>query len=260
MARLAAEWEGNCVPRRRRNDPLGVSDSPNVVTDPGRLAELVEEFTRRLNYLMTSYRACAAAVPDSAAFNRSLKRLQRAVRLGRTGSGAEERLDPRLEILISQRAREMAGLGCGDLLGEEHSVFVQRAAADVASSTAPIRGRPVNLCLRHHVIGLMALIHETCGVPVVSSREKNSVYDPQLSDAAGRTIAMVFLELDPAVTKTQLVNIIREARRAYAGKPMRFPDFFPFYGAKWAEGSTAPTPGPGYRLDRFEIAAPIYCR
>lgn len=108
MARLAAEPEGNCVPRRRRNDPLGVSDNPKVVTDPERLAELVEEFTRRLDYLMTSYRACAAAVPDSAAFNRSLKRLQRAVRLGSTGSAAEERLDPRLEILISQRAREMA--------------------------------------------------------------------------------------------------------------------------------------------------------
>ncbi|HEY0012109.1 MAG TPA: hypothetical protein VGB79_04565 [Allosphingosinicella sp.] len=260
MARLAAEPEGYCVPRRRRNDPLGVSDNPNVVTDPERLAELVEEFTRRLDYLMTSYRTCAAAVPDSAAFNRSLKRLQRAVRLGSAGSAAEERLDPRLEILISQRAREMAGLGCGDLLGEEHAMFVERAAADVASSTAPIRGRPVNLCLRHHVFGLMALIQDTCGMPVVSSREKNSVYDPQLPDASGRTMAFVFSELDPTVTKTQLVNIIREARRAYAGKPMRFRNFFPLYGAHLDAGSMVPTPGPGYRLERFEIAAPIYCR
>lgn len=35
----------------RRNDPLGVSDDPIVVTDPERDTELIEEFLRRLDYI-----------------------------------------------------------------------------------------------------------------------------------------------------------------------------------------------------------------
>lgn len=40
----------------RRNDPLGVSDNPVVVTDPARQAEVLEEFLRRLDYIIKSYR------------------------------------------------------------------------------------------------------------------------------------------------------------------------------------------------------------
>jgi hypothetical protein len=43
------------VPRRRRNDPAGISDNPNVVTDPERVAKRVAELRRRLTYLEQSY-------------------------------------------------------------------------------------------------------------------------------------------------------------------------------------------------------------
>ncbi len=249
----------NRVPRPRRNDPLGVSDNPICVTDPEREAEVLEEFNRRLSYLAASYRFGKDHFPDYKNFNRSLARLKKAVGRPKIPGQSESRLDPRLEILINHRARKLAGVAATEMLGPDHDKFVQQAAAEIADSLQPIRGRPASPCLRHHVEGLMALIQETCGKPVLGLREKNSVYDPQLAGGVSQTIERLFLEIDPAVTRIQLVNIVRDARRAYAGKPMRFRDFFPLYGSTIDEQSMAPIPAPGYRLQHFELAAPIYC-
>jgi hypothetical protein len=252
-------WRSNPVPRSRRNDPLGVSDNPNFVTDPVRLAELVAELKRRLAYLSTSYRLCKSSAPDHITFNQSLARLKKAVGRPKVPSRPESRLDPRLELLISNRARKLAGLDPAQLLGPEHGAFVQQAGIEVAQNTRAMRGRPADYCLRHHVEGLMALMQEGCGKPVRALRDKNSVYDPQLPDEISRTFGMVFSAIDPDVTETQLVNIIRSARRKYAGKPMRFRDFFPFYGGTVDEQTMIPTPGPHHRLKQFEIVTPIYC-
>ncbi|MEO7827535.1 MAG: hypothetical protein ABIR60_10380, partial [Allosphingosinicella sp.] len=111
----------------------------------------------------------------------------------------------------------------------------------------------------HHVEGLMALIQEACGTPVMALREKDSVYDPQLAEGASKSLQIVFSAMDPGVTIVQLVNIVRAARRKYAGKTMRFRDFFPFYGGGVDPETLAPTPGPHHRLEHFEMAEPIYC-
>lgn len=243
---------------RRRNDPLGVSDSPNFVTDPEREEELLAEFLRRLDYVLNSYRLCKATIADSRRFNSSLARLQKTVSRPKIPGTPESRLDPRIELLITQRARQLAGLSHDEFPTHQHERFVQQAAIEIAKETKPMRGRPASGMLRHHVEGLMALVQQFCGSPVEGRRDKDSEYSPHLPENGGQIIG-IFMEIDPDVTETQLVNIIRDARRKYAGKPMRFLDFFPFYGGAVDEESMIPKPGPGYRLQHFELAVPIYC-
>jgi len=230
-----------------------------VVSDPARQAEVLDEIRNRLEYLVASYQLAKAVSLDAAGLNRSLARLRRAVGRPKVPGRQESRLDPRLELLITDRARKLAGIDASQIPGAEHERFVQQAAAEVAKNTKPIRGRPGSECLRHHVEGLMALIQETCGKPVLGFRHKDSVYDPQLPDGVSRLVSMVFSKLDPTVTNTQLVNIIRKARRTYAGKRMRFMDFFPLYGAKVDSQTQVPAPQPPYKLKHFEFAVPIYC-
>ena len=134
---------------------------------------------------------------------------------------------------------------------------MEQAAREVATNLSAIRGRPSADRVRHHVEGLMALIQETCGKPVLAIRDRDEV--SRVAEGASRIIPLIFSRMDPAVPETQLFNIIRNGRRAYAGKAMGFADFFPLYGAGVEEATLAPVPQPPYRIQGFEIAAPIYC-
>jgi hypothetical protein len=213
------------VPRPRLNDPLGVSDDPVCVTDPVRTAAVVAEFQRKLAYVEQSYGLWEAHDVDHRSFNCFFARLKRAVTDSSRRIGRKTRLDPRLEILISHRARELAGIGPDDRLGADHVDFVDRAVREVATNISAVRGRPAGERVRHHVEGLMALIQETCGKPVLAIRDKEEV--PRLAEGVSQMILLAFKRMDPGVTETQLFNIVRKARRVYAGKPMRFRDFFP---------------------------------
>lgn len=243
---------------RRRNDPLGVSRSPNFVTDPDRQERVLAEALRRLDYIFNSYRLSKATQADSRRFNSSLARLKKTVSRPKIPGTPEYRLDPRLEILITHRTRKLAGLTPDQIPQSEHGHFVQQAAIEIAEETKPMRGRPSSALLRHHVEGMMALVQETTGSPVEARRDKDSEYSPHLPESGG-SIMKLFMMVDPDVTETQLVNFIRDARRKYAGKPMRFRDFFPLYGGSVDEETLIPTPGPGYELKHFELAVPIYC-
>jgi hypothetical protein len=247
------------VPRRRRNDPLGISDNPKLAIDGVRVAAQVGEIKRRLAYVQASYAFCKAQTAGLKSYNRSLARLKRAVGRPKRPGRTEYRLHPALEIRITQRARGLAGIEGSARLDPAHNQFVQQAAAEIAATASPIRGRPANACLRHHVEGLMALIQEACGTPVLALREKESIYDPQLAEGVSQCLRIVFSAVDPVVTTVQLVNIVRAARRKYAGKRMRFRDFFPFYGGNVDPTTLVPQPGPHHRLEHFEVAAPIYC-
>lgn len=245
------------MPRRRENDSLGVSDSPTCVTDPVRTAEIAEEFQRRLAYIEQSYKLSKAQAADNRSFNHSLARLKKAVVEPAAPDRGKTRLNPRLEILINHIARKFAGIGPDEQLVACHVECVDRAAREVAAKVSAVRGRPASEQVRHHVEGLMALIQETCGKPVLASRDRDEV--PRLADGVSRIIPLIFSRMDPKVTETQLFNIVREARRAYAGKPMRFRDFFPLYGATLDAATLAPVPQPPFKLLHFELAAPIYC-
>jgi hypothetical protein len=247
------------VPRRRRNDPLGVSDNPSCVSDPVRTAEIAEEFKRRLAYVQESYRLWEAHADGNRSFNESLTRLKKALSEPAARSRRKSRLDPRLEIMINHRARNLAGLPPDELLGADHVGFVQQAAMEIATSVPALKGRPASERVRFHVEALMALIQETCGMPVLALRDRDDVYDPHLPQGVSRIIPLMFSLMDPAVTETQLVNIVRQARRVYSGKRMRFRDFFPLCGGEVDQATLAPIPRPPFQLLHFEVAAPIYC-
>ena len=245
------------MPRSRRNDPLGIPDRPNYATTSARTEEIACEFKRRLAYIHESYRLWASQDVDNRGFNQSLARLKRALATPGPSKRSKSRLDPRLEILINHLARKLAGIGPEGQLGANHVEFVAQAAREVAATVPALRGRPASERVRFHAEALMALIHETSGEPVLASRDKDEV--PRLAKGVSQIVLMMFSTMDPKVTETQLFNIVRKARRTYAGKPMRFRDFFPLYGAKLDKATLAPIPLPPFRLLHFELAAPIYC-
>ena len=64
--------------------------------------------------------------------------------------------------------------------------------------------------------------------------------------------------LEPDVAETTLATMVRRARRKYAGKPMRFIDFFPAYFAKGSPLSGPVDIGNGLRIVGFEPNIPIF--
>lgn len=247
------------LPRKRRNDPVGVSDAPAVVTDPARVAELVREYKPRLGHIFACHELAKQTGFDRLGFNELLKRLQNAVRRMRPVSGAGVRLHPALEIEIARRARKLAGLSTDAVFGTEHDQFVQQAGRDVAASAKSIRGRSGQVSTRHCFEGLVALIQETTGKPVRAPRHKDSVYEPQLLGPSGEALRVLMKAMDPSVSETTMVNWICALRRKYAGKPMRFGDFFPGYGATMDAATGVVKLRAPYRLVSFEPSAPISC-
>lgn len=247
------------MPRRRRNDPAGISDNPNVVTDPERVAKGVAELRRRLTYLEQSYSLEKQLGLDMKGFNESLSRLKRAVARPRKIDVPETRLNPWLELAINIQARKLAGLAPDAPLLADHDCFVQQAARVVAERATALRGNPGDRLLRRYVEGLMALYQEFTGTPVVAMRHKDSVYDPQIPGTAGRVIRLIVDLLEPGISETRLVHWICAARRKYAGKPMRFRDLFPGYGAIVDESTGLPTLPAPYRLELRAISQPISC-
>lgn len=122
-----------------------------------------------------------------------------------------------------------------------------------------LRGNPGDTLLRRYVEALMALIQEATGTPVLATRHKDNLYEPQLVGIVGKTIRHIIGGLEPSVTETRLVNWVCEIRRERAGKPMRFRDYFPGYGARIDEDTGLPVLTGSVRLERLEINTPIFC-
>lgn len=245
------------MPRPRQNDPLGVSDNPAVVTDPARVEAITTEFQNKLAYVAQSFKFARTYMGDNTDFNESLEKLRRAVKRKRPGSTPEGRLYPEIEMLISHFAREEAVKRHGFPDAEVIQADIEAVARRAAKTLQFRRGRPVHAILRHHVEGLMALVQETTGKPVRVQRQKNSVYDPHFV-GAGSVIRDIVRSIDSSTTETALVNIVVAARRKYAGKPMRFLDFFPGYGTTFERLISGDVFGPGWRIERFEANIPIY--
>ncbi len=239
--------------RRRIEPPLGLSGRPNLVRSETRKAELLAEFRRRLSHVLSSYRQSLT----HADFNRSLARIKRTVKFGRQAPGRGDRVAPFLEIIINHHARRFALERTGEHETELTQADVERAAKWVADHVHPIKGRPRAQLLDHHVAGMMALIQQFTGVPVTAARHQGSGhYQPKLN-GAGR-ILLHLREFEPTITETLLVNKVNQARREFAGKPMRFCDFYPLYGASVGDDG-APILAAPLRLEQFERSVPIYC-
>lgn len=247
------------MPRPRKNDPLGTSDNPAAVTEPTRVEELITEFRRRLAYIWESYQLWRSALGNSVDFNRSVERLQQALARKRTSKQTLRRLHPGIECLVSARAlciaRDRSGLLEPEILDED----LREAARLVAAEVKRVRGRPDDLVLSHHVEGLMALIQETSGKPVLPHRSKDNIYNPRLAEGVSQIIKTVFEDRAAGITEITLVYIVRDARRKFAGKPMRFSDFFPFYGASLDSASAELRLANGAILTELGANTPIYC-
>lgn len=162
----------------RTNDPLGVSDTPNYVTDPAREAEIAGRFVRAVDHILANYRHCFNHSGGDAALNRDLTRLKIAVFRKYKPSKPEGRLHPLLETIINIEARRLAEARSGSI--GEHSakreLFI--ACRNVASKLSPKRGAPPKYLLKRHVAGMMALIQETTGKPVMAETTPDGDYGP----------------------------------------------------------------------------------
>lgn len=233
--------------------PVGNDGHSDSSKEAERRAARLAEFGRRFRYILCSFRLGL----ETVSFNASLARLKRTVRFGRQSPGRGDRVHPFLEIVINHRARELAARRSGAPDAGLTQADVDRAAAWVASNVAPVRGRPRAQLLDHHVGGLMALIEQYCGQPLIARRnDSTGNYDPRLIGPA--RILLHLKEVDPSITETQLVNKVRQIRRSSAGSPRCFRDVYPMYGAIMKEDGT-PALTPPFRLINFERSVPIYC-
>lgn len=248
------------MPRPRRNDPAGFSDCTNMVTDPTREAELVAELSRKVTYLNMAYQLESSLGLERTSYNNSLAKLRKALAQEGGSRGNRERLHPWLELAISRQARTLAKLA-GDMpLMAEHGPYVQQAVRDTASRAKLFRGRPGHLMVRRYVLGFMAAAQEATGKPLIAVRDdKDGIYQPQVPGVMGQALRMFVDSLTPGITDSELSYWIRDARKRYAGKPMRFQDMFPGYGMTSDAMTGAPVLQPPYQIERSGIIAPIYC-
>jgi len=241
------------MPRPRTNDPSNLPDESNPTHDPEQVAELMGEFKNRLQYLTQSYHVFKHVLSDRESLNESLERLRRALKRKRILKSKGTRLHPEIELLLSHHARQFAEAE-GVAVNEDH---IRAAGERVIETIKPRRGRPDNNILDYHVAGLVALIHEFSGKPVLGHRYKASVYEPGFPEGISQIIPIIMKKWDESITTTQLVNVVRKIRKKYAEKPLRFCDLFPTYGITLENHGFKPQKGISIEMKNLNI--PIYC-
>ncbi len=243
------------MPRPRNLDPSNLPASPNLAMDHARIEELLAEYKKRLRFLSQSYFFCIRADTMHGGFNESLRRLRNRV-AGRTRATERgERVHPYIELAINIEARRIADRE--DALIDQQ--IIERAAANVATSSHLLRGRPATPILRHHVTGLLALTQQFSGRPVLARKTRRfDEYDPHIPGSLGLAMVRIVQSWDETVTETQLGNLLRLIRKQYAGKPLRFIDLFPNYGS-CIDPRGCPEFAAPYKVESFTPNIPIYC-
>jgi hypothetical protein len=244
--------------RPRTNDALEVIGTPNIVTDPRRVKEIGNELLAKIAHIKRSYVAMTHLLGESSAFNQSIERLRTAVRRKRDPSIKESRLHPEVELVVSRYARQEALIRTGDSQAEVIQCDIEAAAIRAAEVLKLRRGRPAARLLERHIQALIAVWQEATGVAITASLSKNSEYGARLSEGA-KGILMIATDLDPSITEIQLANLIKRTRRQYAGKALRFIDFFPAYQMEVDEVLSGAKLANGTRIERFEPNFPIRC-
>jgi len=112
--------------------------------------------------------------------------------------------------------------------------------------------------LRHHVEGLMALLQETVGKPVLLTLQKDHEYDPQAVGKNGEMLIMLARLMESEVAITTLASMVKTARKKYASRPMCFADYFPGYGVTGDLLAGPVDIGGGRRIESFVPNIPIY--
>ena len=237
-------------PSATTDDPLA-GDSGSV----GYSSRLVE-LNKRLAYVLESYLLARRFLAGTNGYNQSLVHMKKAVNPKARRSPQKVKCDPSLNLLIWDRANRHAVARRSDTPANCDDVFA--ASRELSVELKAKRGRPADDLLIHHVQGLMVLVEWATGVPVTASLSKDSCYEPRLASSSAAHLENICKTIEPTLTRTALVNIIRSTHSSSAIKGKRFGDFFPFYGGSVDPDSGAPRPGPGYVLERFETTPPIY--
>jgi hypothetical protein len=246
------------MPRPRTNDPLGISDSPNYVTDPARAEAIIDKFKARLRYVQQSFRMTRDMESKFGTVAASARRLKDAVNSKRNGRTVESRLHPQVEAAISLKARKFALHRTGDATARVIQADVDKAATLIADLLDVKQGAPDDWGLRLHVEALMAMVQEASGRPVMAQRDTDGNYDPHFDDSKAQMIFDVLKAVDPAITATKVVRFMREARKKYAGKRMRFAEILPGSQITMGEAGELAMGSPD-RVVKFEPNLPIYC-
>ena len=92
------------MPAPRRNDPLGITETPKPPKDAERLAELVDEFRGRVSYVERHYEFLRLAFGGDLEFNASLAKLKRSLARKRKTSRRGDRAHPEIELVITKFA------------------------------------------------------------------------------------------------------------------------------------------------------------
>lgn len=221
------------MPRPRTLDPLGVSDSPNVVTDPERVESLAREFWHRLFFALDSFRTARLIDETFGTVEASIARLKYALKRKRQAKSRGLRLHPEVKIVLATKEQQFANTRTGRGDARILQCDIQQAEQFVVDAIPVKQGARVDRYLRHHVEGLMALFQETSGKPVVAQRHRDSLYDPHFDDPKARCIYEALHSVDPRVSVIKVCNIICDARRAFVQKPMRFHEYFPAYSGSF---------------------------
>jgi len=243
--------------RPRINDPLDVSDNPGNVIEINRDSDIWHELQIKICHVQSSY-AMAMIIVEGGSLNESIARLKRAVARKTLSRTAQSELHPEVSLVVSAHARRRARERTGDAYADPSQQDIMEAAWIAAEQLDLQRGRPTKATLRHCTIGLMALIQEYTGKPVLAYRTTGGNFAPRFV-GAGKIIPDLFQSIDPSITEGELAIIVNKARVEYAGKAMRFEDFFPGYGIAFENLKPGALLANGSRIEAFELVNPIYC-
>lgn len=241
--------------RPRTLDPANLPPSPNPTTDQERERELIKEFQKRAKYLADTYKACKQASGGHQSFNESIETIKRSLKRTKRSSLPQKRVHPAIEVEITRRAKLLAK-------AEDRHVTqadVDAAASELMGSLSKLRGAPKNEFLRYHLAGLMALVQQFFGQPVLAQREKPGEYAPHFADGVSQIVPWFFEQVDPDVRLTTLVECAISIRAEYAGKKLDFLELFPTYRTFVDEDGELQA-GPGVEVKAIERNIPLYSR
>jgi len=156
-------------------DPFGVSDTPNIVEDPHRQAELAQRYREKLDYLQRSYAFWREALGPPQAFNQSIQDLRDALKGKLELSSVIENLQLEISMAFGFFLEELTG---------RNPVFWRRctdeelckAGNKLVTTISKRRGRPRDGILWLHMKGLMAAVQECGGMRVTAVKEAKDDY------------------------------------------------------------------------------------
>lgn len=212
------------MPRPLINNPLGISSTPNLVTDPEREARAIASFQRAIVDVLWSFSNARRNEANYGTLEQSIARICREVKRERQrpSKGPQVLIHPFAALRINELAKEVAVARSGDRDAKFDAADVKTAGEKFAATLLVKRGRPADHTLWKHVELLMALLQRTVGKPVMARRSEGSVYKMFLEDPKAQLIFNAVHNIDRRVTEAQVADILVKLRRRYAGKQMDF--------------------------------------